>query len=487
MAKTKELLPPNLQNDQNIQALCEAIDQALSFENELDILLVYLIGNVPSDVLPLLAWQFHVDFWKPDFPLETKKTLIKNSIKWHRYKGTPWAIKKALEWFAVEAEIIEYWQARKKYEELGGARLDGSWCLDGTKKLVSYYNVTGLSYMSKWAKFCIRLNLASMERPDWSKLVKEIVDIAKNTRSWPVYIYFLGLEIEDIPIPAYFLSLKKQISQIYPWCTKRLDGSWSLGTGGELYSLDGSLKVDGSWKVGGETPIYADVALKQCNIFCRTHVLKKVPIGEKWFTLKLGSKRLHLDGGWKLGENGILILLSKKITKSFPIYARPLPKATNRQKVEIDYPASPEKLGQYPALDGRRIDGGWKVGREMFGRKVDGTWKVRKKRGVIAESDLKLNLFVHFGLPTKLGAYPKLGSRWAYKVNGSWQLGAFKKLDGSWILNSQAILGARKVGWHYTKLDGTWGVGDVSRKIDGTWVVGHNGPGLEVKFARRAA
>ena len=485
----KELLVQILKRDEKFNALAEVTDFGLTtVQDEIKNTIIYSrIDDLPEEVLDLLAWQFHVDFWRSVLPIELKRELVKNSIKWHRYKGTPWAVKKALEWFGIEAEIIEYWQARKKYEELGGIRLDGSWSLDGTKKLIPYYNITALSYMSNWAEFCVKLNLASMDFTGWDKLTKQVVNVAKNVRSWPVYVYFLSLEAKNTPLHVYSLLLKKQIGQPYPWCTKRLDGSWSLGTGGEPYFLDGSLKLDGGWKVGGRTPVYAEVALKQCNIFCKVYTKKKIQVKKEWSTLRLGLNRLRLDGGWKLGKNPVLLLVDKKVTKTFPINARPFPKTIIRQLVEIDYPASPEKLGKYPGLDGRRLNGDWKVGCEIFNRKLDGLWKIRSRKGIGAQSELQFNVHASSGLPTKLGAYPKLGDRWSYKLNGSWQIGAFKKVDGTWSLDGQAVLGARTVGWHYAKLDGAWRVGEATKKIDGTWVVGHNGPSLDIKFVRRAA
>ena len=46
--------------------------------------------------MDLLAWQLHVDFWDPDASLTVKRDIIKNSIPWHRRKGTPSAVEEGV-------------------------------------------------------------------------------------------------------------------------------------------------------------------------------------------------------------------------------------------------------------------------------------------------------------------------------------------------------------------------------------------------------
>ncbi|MBI4691687.1 MAG: phage tail protein I, partial [Nitrospirae bacterium] len=104
MVKTKDLLPPNLQGDKNLEGLCEAADKVFAIEDKLDKLLVYLIDEVSADVLPFLAWQFHVEGWELSGTESEKRTLIKNSIELHRYKGTPWAIENALKSISIDGK-----------------------------------------------------------------------------------------------------------------------------------------------------------------------------------------------------------------------------------------------------------------------------------------------------------------------------------------------------------------------------------------------
>lgn len=109
MVKTKELLPPNLQGDKNIEGLCAAADKVFSLEDSLDVLLVYVIDSVP-DVLPFLAWQFHVEGWEFTQTDAERRALIKNSVLLHRHKGTVWAIEKVFEILNLDAEVQEWFQ-----------------------------------------------------------------------------------------------------------------------------------------------------------------------------------------------------------------------------------------------------------------------------------------------------------------------------------------------------------------------------------------
>ncbi|MFM7010023.1 MAG: phage tail protein [Betaproteobacteria bacterium] len=73
--------------------------------------LIYLIDLVDEDALPLLAKQFDVLGIKGyafATTVQQKRDLIKNAIELHRFKGTPWSIKKALERVGYpNAELLE--------------------------------------------------------------------------------------------------------------------------------------------------------------------------------------------------------------------------------------------------------------------------------------------------------------------------------------------------------------------------------------------
>lgn len=57
--------------------------------------------------LEQLAWQFHVDFREVAATEAQLAAMVRQSIAWHRIKGTPASIKAALQLFGYEAELEE--------------------------------------------------------------------------------------------------------------------------------------------------------------------------------------------------------------------------------------------------------------------------------------------------------------------------------------------------------------------------------------------
>lgn len=81
------------------QIWCAAFKQSLA-DIDLTKLLVYIIDDVDSSAIPALAEQFDVLGYKGMRMAQTEsaqRTLIKNAIVLHKYKGTEWAIQQALE------------------------------------------------------------------------------------------------------------------------------------------------------------------------------------------------------------------------------------------------------------------------------------------------------------------------------------------------------------------------------------------------------
>lgn len=104
------LIPAGIR-DESTLALNELIDRMGTID--LTPLLVYVIDNVHSSALYHLADQFHVmglegySFAGSD---EEKRTLLKTAIVNHKYKGTPYSVKNALEALGFVVELTE-WQA----------------------------------------------------------------------------------------------------------------------------------------------------------------------------------------------------------------------------------------------------------------------------------------------------------------------------------------------------------------------------------------
>lgn len=56
-------------------------------------------------LLPWLAWERSVDYWRDDWSEQTKRAVIAASVRVHRKKGTKAAIQQAIAATGVEAEI----------------------------------------------------------------------------------------------------------------------------------------------------------------------------------------------------------------------------------------------------------------------------------------------------------------------------------------------------------------------------------------------
>lgn len=111
MADTR-LLPPGI-DDERSRALLELTDRLGDID--LTRLLIYRIGEVEASALPALGWQFHVmgaEGWELAVSEGQRRALIQRALELHRYKGTRWAVRQALDALGVTAEIIEWFEPR---------------------------------------------------------------------------------------------------------------------------------------------------------------------------------------------------------------------------------------------------------------------------------------------------------------------------------------------------------------------------------------
>jgi len=107
-----DIVPPSIAGDPQVKAMMTAIDPELqSVSRDIgETLIISRIDELPEEVIDLLAWQWHVDFYELARTLEMKRAAVKESIAWHRKKGTVWAIEKALEMLGIKGTVIEWWK-----------------------------------------------------------------------------------------------------------------------------------------------------------------------------------------------------------------------------------------------------------------------------------------------------------------------------------------------------------------------------------------
>lgn len=108
-----DILPDSLLQDEQVQACIKALDIQLQAVTADVIEVIHLprLDELPEEVIDLLAWQFHVDFYEPlGMDLETKRNLVRESIAWHRIKGTPAAVEKVCRAAFKSVEVAENWE-----------------------------------------------------------------------------------------------------------------------------------------------------------------------------------------------------------------------------------------------------------------------------------------------------------------------------------------------------------------------------------------
>lgn len=112
-----ELLVPPLAVDDRSRA----IDALAARMTGLDLtpILVYLIDLVPADALPYLAEQFNVvgPLWAYLPDEAAKRRAIKESVAWHRAKGTPWSVETALSWAGHVAKVEDTTGSANRWAE----------------------------------------------------------------------------------------------------------------------------------------------------------------------------------------------------------------------------------------------------------------------------------------------------------------------------------------------------------------------------------
>ncbi len=113
-------LPDVLKNDVNISILAKIIADELQKNIKYsDLCIIYpRINELNDDILDILAYDLHVDWYDTTYTTEEKRAIIKNSFKVHKYQGTKYAVETALrdiypntnieEWFSYGGEPYHF-------------------------------------------------------------------------------------------------------------------------------------------------------------------------------------------------------------------------------------------------------------------------------------------------------------------------------------------------------------------------------------------
>ena len=105
-------LPPALRTDPSVVALAEALGEVLAVRPaEIDRLRIYpAIDTLDEPLLDILARDFKVDWWDPEYSLEEKRRTLKDSWRVHRLLGTRAAVEMAISAIYPHTQVLEWFE-----------------------------------------------------------------------------------------------------------------------------------------------------------------------------------------------------------------------------------------------------------------------------------------------------------------------------------------------------------------------------------------
>lgn len=105
------MLPKILKQDIRLRTLSRLTTEEMNaLRSEIRGLQVLDIDHVHESFLPWLAWWFRVDTWDDSWTLERKRKVVKNGLALYKYKGTIWAVERALELTGFAPELTVWHQ-----------------------------------------------------------------------------------------------------------------------------------------------------------------------------------------------------------------------------------------------------------------------------------------------------------------------------------------------------------------------------------------
>ena len=232
-----DILPPNLLADKQIHAAARALDDELQKITVAtrNALLLPRLDELSEEVIDLLAWQWHVDFYEPSMSIETKRQLVRESIAWHRIKGTKAAVEKMTQTVFKGGVITEWF-------EYGGEpyhfRIDV-------------------------------LNAPNMTEENRGRLLA-VVNASKNTRSWLDELRFqretrnLVYVGEAASIHTTYEIRPAEISDAQTNARQYIGAAVSTHTAYEVYpSIVQDAAIDSTHYAGGIGSIYKSIEVTQ--------------------------------------------------------------------------------------------------------------------------------------------------------------------------------------------------------------------------------
>lgn len=112
-----EYLPEPLKRDPKMKAFAAAVtEQMLTVSGNIDNVLIYSrIDELPEEMIDILAYDMHVDWYDYSYPLDVKRKLLKSSVKVHKKMGTKYATETAIRAIYPDSKIKEWFEYGGKH------------------------------------------------------------------------------------------------------------------------------------------------------------------------------------------------------------------------------------------------------------------------------------------------------------------------------------------------------------------------------------
>lgn len=107
-----DLLPSQLKNDTDMiclsYALKRAVDRLLVYERQT--MTDNFIDSLPESILDVLAVELRSPYYIDSMNIETKRSIIKNTLIWHTKAGTPSAVSEMITTIFGEGYLVEWFE-----------------------------------------------------------------------------------------------------------------------------------------------------------------------------------------------------------------------------------------------------------------------------------------------------------------------------------------------------------------------------------------
>lgn len=104
-------LPESLNRD-NMRELAEAIDEKMAeIDRMSELVSIYpRIDELSSNLIDALAVQFHVDYYDKTLPLDTRRAIVRSSMRWHLRKGTKGVVQEMVQAVFESGAVHEWYE-----------------------------------------------------------------------------------------------------------------------------------------------------------------------------------------------------------------------------------------------------------------------------------------------------------------------------------------------------------------------------------------